>query len=258
MSEQQENYYDAIANFTRPWSERRGIGSTDRNSLVVLVRVPLDRLSDALAASALETRRDVLGSEIEILGKFQFACQIVGQVWSLLVSDEIVEPSEAQLSKQLGQPVIQLGVSDTTGTIGYLLFEDGAIVEYFAGSEGELEDEFAIDDANRYGLSLQTYIFSPYHDEDPEAKQSAYFWSSRRNVTVEEIGDIWDFAEQFILEYEAYDPAIDVSYLLGEYSPRRGRRYRVQNPGFTLGLPTGQQITSVPDLVRVDYFRFGN
>jgi hypothetical protein len=43
---------------------------------------------------------------------------------------------------------------------------------------------------------------------------------------------------------------------------KRGDRYRVQNPGFCLVLGydadgRSQEIISVPDLVRVDYFRFG-
>jgi hypothetical protein len=99
-------------------------------------------------------------------------------------------------------------------------------------------------------------------DEDSEAQQTAYFWSRRRQVTAEEIGNVWNFPCQLMLDYDAFDPAIDSEYLLGEYSLKHGDRYRVQNPGFTLVLGyeadgRRQEITSVPDLVRVDYFRFG-
>jgi hypothetical protein len=59
-------------------------------------------------------------------------------------------------------------------------------------------------------------------------------------------------------ECGAYDPAIDAGYLLGSYSPKRGGRYQVQNLGVTLVLSGSQKVTSVPKLVRVDYFRFGN
>ncbi|MEH2143046.1 hypothetical protein [Nostoc sp.] len=206
-------------------------------------------------------------------GAFVFAYQLVGHPWSIMISGDlsypsILESSElAQLSKQLGQAVITLLVSDGTGEIGYDLFEGGELVEYFRGSDGELTDH-----SNEYGIQSQLYLLSPYlddeleddveEDEDSEAQQTAYFWSRRRQVTAEEIGNIWDFPRQLMFDYDAFDPAIDSRYLLGEYSQRRGDRYRVQNPGFSLILGyeadgRSQIITSVPDLVRVDYFRFG-
>ncbi|MHC5718669.1 MAG: hypothetical protein ACYTX0_43020 [Nostoc sp.] len=115
-----------------------------------------------------------------------------------MISGQLSDPSIfqsselAQFSKQLGQTVITLLVSDSAGEIGYDLFEGGELVEYFRGADGELTD-----DSNKYGIQSQLYL------------------------------------------------------------------YRVLNPGFTLVLGyeedgRSQEITSVPDLVRVDYFRFGN
>lgn len=209
------------------------------------------------------------GAEIEVSGAVVFAYQLVGHPWSILISGHWSDPSIlksselAQLSKQLGQTVIELLVSDTAGEIGYDLFEGGELVEYFRGSDGELTD-----DSNKYGIQSQRYLLFPYpddleDDEESEAQQTAYFWSRRRQVTAEEIGNIWDFARQFMLDFDAFDPAIDSEYLLGEYSLKYGDRYRVQNPGFGLVLGydadgRSQIITSVPDLVRVDYFRFEN
>ncbi|MCW5317653.1 hypothetical protein GTQ43_28920 [Nostoc sp. KVJ3] len=264
---------EAAEHYTRPWSERRGIESTDRNAAIVLVKVPLNQLSDALAEKAIASQRNVMGSEIEVSGAFLFAYQLVGHPWSIMISGDlsypsILESSElAQLSKQLGQAVIMLLVSDSANTIGYDLFEGGELVEYFRGADGELTD-----DSNEYGIQSQRYLLFPYpddlddddleDDEYSEAQQIAYFWSRRRQVTAEEIGNIWSFARQLMLDYDAFDPAIDSRYLVGGYSSRRGR-YRVQNPGFGLVLGydadgSRQIIASVPDLVRVDYFRFGN
>lgn len=216
-------------------------------------------LSTALAARAVESRRDVLGSEIEVSGSFVFAYQLARHAWSIIVPGEpghYPEPLRsgelAQLSKQLGQPVVRLIVSDTGGVISYDLFETGELVEYFFGEEGESTDE-----SNEYGLQAQRYLLTPYPDDDPEI-QTAYFWSRRRQVTAEKIGSIWDFARQLLLEYDAFDPAIGSRDLLGEYSLRRGDRYQVQNPWFTLVLGAGRRVTSVPDLVGVNYFRFGD
>ncbi len=253
MDEQFRN--EATKQFMRPWSQRRGIESIDRNAEVVLVKVPLDQLSNALAEKAIESRYDVMGTEIEVSGTFVFAYQLVGHPWSIIVSDTLhLQSTElAQLSKQLEKPIIKLNVSDTSGTIGYDLFEGGKLVEYFQGEEGELADN-----SNEHGIKPQRYLLTPYPDDEPETKQTAYFWSLRRQLTAKQIGNIWSFADQFLIDYDAFDPGIDSSYLLGEYSLRHGDRYRVQNQGFTLVLGSGQKITSVPDLIRVDYFRLGN
>ncbi|MGV0105085.1 hypothetical protein NSTCB13_03794 [Nostoc sp. DSM 114160] len=260
---------EAAERFTRSWSQRRGIQSIDRNAAVVLVKVPLNQLSDALAEKAIESQRNVMGAEIEVSGTCVFAYQLVGHPWSIMISGlsllshpSILESSElAQLSKQLGQTVIRLLVSDGGGEDGYDLFEGGELVEYFRGVDGKLSD-----DSNEYGIQSQRYLL-PYpddldDDEDSEAQPTAYFWSRRRQVTAEEIGNIWHFICQFMFDYDAFDPAIDSRYLLGEYFLRCGR-YRVQNPGFTLVFGYDedgrrQEVTSVPDLARVDYFRFGN
>jgi hypothetical protein len=91
MNETQKN--NTAANFTRPWASRRSIRSIDRNATVVLVKAPLDSLSDVLATTAIETRRNILGSEIELLGYFKLAYQIVGQAWSIIVPDDRIEPT---------------------------------------------------------------------------------------------------------------------------------------------------------------------
>lgn len=256
---------DTAADFTRAWSERRGIESIDRNAEVLLVRTSLNQLWDVLAGSTIESCRDVLGSEMEISGYFGFSYQIVRQAWSILVTDAFIHafirsgsvavsmPSAADLSKQLGEPVIKLNISDTSCMIGYALFEGGEIVEYFAGSEDESTDW-----CNEYGLSDQRLVVSPYPDDDPEAKQVVYFWSRRRQLTAKEIGNMLNFADRFIRELDAYDPGISARYFLGQCDLRYASRYKIQNPGFTLMLSFGQEVKSLPDLVRVDYFRFGN
>lgn len=245
---------EAKEHFTRSWSERRGIESIDRNAWIVLVKVPLDQLSSVLAQRATESRRDVLGSEIEVVGSFAFTYQLVGHDWSIVpdppMGSGLAQRHElAALSRQLGQPIIELSLSDTSGRIGYNLFERGKLVEHFEGQEND-DDEY-----DAHGLQTQRYVLSPYQD-DPEAVQTAYFWSSRRQVTSEEIGNIWDFANKLMLEYDAFDPDISVAYLLGEY-PKHGKRYRIENPGFTLVVNPTTEVLSVPELVRVDYFRFG-
>jgi hypothetical protein len=268
MHNQQENNIER--EFTRPWSERRGIQSVDRNASLLLVKAPLDTLSAALEKSALETRRNVLGSEIELSGYFVFAYQLVGHPWSIMVPDCVrreanrnpqqgLLPSDAQLSKELKQPVIRLNISDTSNTIGYQIFEDGEIIEYFQGEHGYIPEE-----QNRYEIQTQRYIIYPSADESfygldlLEAKYTVHFWSRHRQISGSQINNIWDFVKQLLVEYDAFDPAISCRGLLATTNPKRGERYRIQNLGFTQILPSRRVLSSTPDLVRVDYFRFGN
>jgi hypothetical protein len=246
---------ETIADFTRSWSQRRGIESIDCDASFTFVRSPLSQLSDFLAEKAIATKRDVVGSEIELSNNYVFAFQLVDHDWSIILDEantSSLMPTLVELSQQLGQS-IDLTMSYRCCTISYDLYEDGEVIESFGGEEGEPEGWFDGLSAGGY----QGYVLSPYPD-DPKFKQVAYFMSRRRQVKVAEIGNIWDFAERFMCEAGVYEPAIDLDYLLG-YDLSECHRYKVQNPGFTLilDLTTEDKITSVPDLVRVDYFDFG-
>jgi hypothetical protein len=96
-------------------------------------------------------------------------------------------------------------------------------------------------------------------DNEEEVKQTVQVWSRDRQITAEQIGDMWKFVEQFVIEQDIFAPtSIDERYLLGSaFIPKSGERYRVQNPGTVLVLGDKDEAKYVPDLVRVDYFRFG-
>ena len=236
----------------------------ESHSGAILVKASIDGLADALTPVAVEARRDVVGTEVESSGCFVLTYQIVGQRWSAILPDWIYDPqqlarcsrpSEAQLSAIIGQPIIDFQVSDTAGCIGYQLFEGGERVEYFSGSEGE--DPFEGEGKN--GIEARYYELTPYPDEDEDwpVIQRAKFWSRDRQLTAEQIGNIWEFPDRFLRDQGAYDPALDSRYFLGDYAPKRGQHYRIQNPGVTMVMGR-REVSAVPDLVRVDYFRFGS
>lgn len=79
----------------------------------------------------------------------------------------------------------------------------------------DLEDDFEEDDDDDY-----EYV-------DPD-RQIAYFWSTRRQVTAEEISEILKFADRVLREYDAYVPDFNDVYFLGEV-PTLGKTYRIQN-----------------------------
>jgi hypothetical protein len=296
---------------TGSWATIRGMNRSRRNATLIFVKAPLDAVSDVLAERAIEVQRDVLGSEIEISGYFEFAFQLVGHPWSIVIPDNVIEPYRTaaasdpfQLSEVIRQPLISLSGSGTSDVISYALFEDGKIAEYFDGEVGEHPEE-----KSPYGLKTQRYVVSPYvgrsehsqwieddfknptflesldywashpefldepfpgvenlkqrllHEHDNYA-ETVNFWSSRRQFVESPFPDIWNFTRQFLIDNDVFDPAIDAEYLLGGSWLKRGNRYRVVNPGFISKTfdPSGksQEIISVPDLVRIDYFRFGH
>ena len=168
MNEQSKFRQKAIADFTSSWSRRRGIESIDRNAIVTFVWAPLNQLSDVLAEKAIATKRDVVGSEIELSNNFAFAFQIVGNDWSIILDEadtSSLMPTTAELSQQLGQS-IDLMISDCFGTIHYTLYEDGEVIESFGGEEGEPENWAD----GLSGEGYQGYVLSPNPD-NPEYKQ---------------------------------------------------------------------------------------
>ena len=245
----------AEKHFTRPWSTRRGSEHITRNANILLVRVSIEEFSAALADLAVESQIDVLGGEIRVSYPSSFAFQIVEHDWSILTPGYLKKSDIEQLSKQFQQPLIELNISDTCGYIGYSLYESGELVEQFDGYEGACIDPETLDP------QTQKYELYPY-PEDPEAQaQIAYFWSRRRTVTAEEIGNIRRFPDRLLVDFAAYDPAINSNYFLAGYhhfgAGPKPQTWRVQNPGFTwTTYNNDREVTTVPDFVRVDYFIF--
>ncbi|MEM9117158.1 MAG: hypothetical protein AAGD09_04665 [Cyanobacteria bacterium P01_F01_bin.56] len=258
-----EAYQQEVAtHFSRPWSERRGVEYSDRNTTITLVRSPIDQLTHSISASALTTQRDVLDAEIEIPNLFGFAYQLTEHDWSIFfwealnfstVSRTSTIPGAAQLSKALGAPAISLTISDTGGLLAYDFFEDGEQTEAFYRSADQPEN--CPDGGN---LALQRYVYPPNPDIDPEAGDLVVcFGSNRRQIDVAVLKDTSGFVNQFMCELGAYDPDIGINYLLGAYRLELGNLYTVQNPGFRITLPfSDQEVHTVPDFVRVDFFKF--
>jgi len=225
----------------------------------ILIRASIEDIAKALTEVAIEAKTDVVDSEIESIGCFALVYQISGQIWSSMLqdwdytsqqSDSCRMPDAAQLSQLLNVPVINFSVSDTSSFIGYELFEAGRRVEYFAGSEEGVRENWADENS-------QVYEWVPYKDE-PELVQSAVFWSEKRRLTADDIENIWRFPDRFLRENDAYEAGMDISYFLNGQFPTKGQRYRVSNQGTTHVIDANKRVTVFPELVRVDYFRFGH
>lgn len=255
---------ESIEHFTRPWAARRGLESMESHSGAILVNASIDELANALSSISIETKQNVIGNEIKASGGFFLTYQLIGHSWSAVLPDLIyfqqqaeqcLRPGAAAISNIIGRPVINLQVSDTVGCVSYQYFKNGELVEYFSGSEEEdpLTQEHEVD------MDAQYYELRPYpeeYEDEPPLIQMVRFWSRDRQLTAQDISNIWRFPDQFLREKDAYDPAIDSRYFLRTYSLEQNKHYLVQNPGQTL-VTRQREITAIPDFVRVDYFRFG-
>jgi len=210
----------------------RGSWTTDYNNSLTLVRAPIDDVVDALADRTERWESDVLGRDI-ILGEQggAFVFRLRGHTWA----EAVLEPlkpiwslGEQALSRQLKTRVIGSSVSDTSGYIGCRLYENGELLEELSALEGGSD-----------GL-----------------EGSNSFSSSLRDLKRDDITNIWEFTNRFLVDQDAFDPAIDFGYFLGACRAVRraspGNRFRAVNPGFTFETARNR-VVSIPPIERIDY-----
>jgi len=215
-----------------PWESMRGSWTTDYNNSLTLIRAPIDHVIDALANRTERWETDVLGRDIvlgEQGGAFVFRLHGHGWTEAVLERPKPLKPiwsiGEQALSRLLKTRVILYSVSDTSGYIGYSLYENGELLEKLSALEGG--------------------------SEVPEANT---FSSSLRDLKRDDISNIWAFTRQFLVDEDAFDPGIDFAYFLGRWrgDVPAGDRHRIVNPGFTFMMPDGP-VVSVPPIERIDY-----
>jgi hypothetical protein len=216
-----------------PWESRRGVRNIDYNNHVIFVRAPMDDMAHALAGRTERWERNVLGREIALSRNSALVFRLRGHAWTVVVP----APSpfvwdEGALSGLLKTRIIGYGVSDTTGSVGYALYESGELVEQFDASEGS--------------------------SGRPDG--SSRFTSRLRTLKLEDIANIWKFTSQFLVDQDVLEPGIGFEYFLSS-SPRlplhqgEAVRARIVNPGFSMMMPGGSRsVPDVPPIERVDHW----
>jgi hypothetical protein len=206
-----------------PWENRRGTYTTDYNNTVALIRASVDEVARFLAGQTGRWDRDVLGKEIIVSEEGAFIFRLRGHVWTEVIAEPWRAGLEQRLSSRLGTRVISYTVSDTTGAIGYSLYERGDLLEEFAATD------------NGSG----------------RASSDTEFSSRLRSPKQEEIDNIWRFAEEFLIAQDAFEPGIEFRHFFGRQRYRPGERVKVLNPG--LVRTGGSEGSSLPPIERVDY-----
>lgn len=216
------------------WERARGLRLLDQICLVLLVRSSVEEVAGAMAEDAAAWERDVLGREVVVRPESFLVFRLRGHAWSVVLQSpwtgsgygKIGYEWERVLSRRIRAPMIEYGTSDTCGTIGYTLFEDGEIVEDF---------------------------FAEDHGSRP-APEGSRFSSTRRSVKLDRIENIFEFVEQFFLDQDAFEPGIEFAYFFGNDLPRLGEPAVIENPGFVeIHLSGGRRVQSTPGIERVDY-----
>lgn len=216
-----------------PWESRRGLRNIDYNNQVIFVHASMDDMASALAGRTERWERDVLGREVVLTYNSALVFGLREHAWTILVH----APSsflwdERAMSDLLKVRVISYAVSDTTASVGYALYEKGELLEQFDAVEG---DSGRPDDSSR-------------------------FTSSLRALKLEDIGNIWEFTHQFLVDQDVLEPGINFEYFLSP-SPSlplgRGAtaRAHIVNPGFSMIMPGGTRTApDVPPIERVDHW----
>lgn len=201
-----------------PWDHLRGVGHTDYNNHLILIRASVEETAAVLARGAARWEKDVLGKEVLKGGLTLVVFRLRGHVWTEILGDP-VEPSE--LSRDTHSPVIWYGCSDTGGTVAYQYYEDGVRLEYL--------------NAVCAGRSR------PYPRE-------SCFESSLRSLKLRDIKNAYDFAHQFLVERDAFEPGLEHAYFFPE-KPRRGPSpSRKKTPSLILPEGAPQEETPTPRL----------
>jgi hypothetical protein len=212
-----------------PWEKRRGLLTTDYNNYLVFVRAPIDDLARAVADRTERWERDVLGQDVILSQNSAFVFRLRSHNWTIVAPEPFTAALDEQLSSRgFNARVISYGVSDTTGSIAYSLYENGELLEQFNATEGD-------------------------HGR-PDSSSS--FTSRLRALKLEKIPNIWAFTQQFLVEQDVLEPGVDFGYFLRPFPGwpfRGGETVRVANPGFTI-MQDDSRFLDVPPIERVDYW----
>ena len=206
-----------------PWEKRRGTYTTDYNNTVALIRASVEEVARSLAGQTGRWDQDVLGKEIIVSEESAFIFRLRGHPWTEVVAEPWKAGLEQGLASRLATRVISYTVSDTTGVVGYSLYERGELLEEFAATDSG---------SGRAGSDTE-------------------FSSRLRSAKPEEIDNIWRFAEEFLIAQDAFEPGIEFRHFFGPQRHRPGERVKVLNPG--LARAGGSEGTSLPPIERVDY-----
>src|SRR5437016_1480662 len=123
--------------FGTPWESMRGSWTTDYNNSLTLIRAPIDDVVRALTDWTERWEKDALGRDI-VLGEQggAFVFRLRGHTWTEAVLERfkpirrfVWSLPEQALSQRLNTCVISYSVSDTSGYIGYRLYESGELLE---------------------------------------------------------------------------------------------------------------------------------
>ena len=195
-----------------PLNQRRGIDSLDTNDFLFLVQAPIEQVAQALGQlrQVMFWQRDVYEREIEILDGYGLVIfQFQGHLWTVIRDLNFIpyqvrlENKEAHLlSSVLQTKAICYHISDSSGNIGYHLYDCGKSIEelYFTHERERKMDE---------------------DEKDLLAQGTCQFQSRLRQLDANDIKDAYSFAEAFFLEQDAYVPALSWNLL----SFRIGQRF---------------------------------
>ncbi len=183
----------------------RGLATPDVNEFALLIKAPLDPVSEAFAdiRSARKLEKDIGGRPVVTPAEGYLSFRLKGHEWTLIealyydimTQAGLTEKDAQRLSERLGAPVIFFQMSDTAYAIGYRFYENGQEIESFSFSPGYGEFEEPEGD---YGPEETA--------EDLEEDLVIEFESQRRTVESDRLNEGFRFVHDFLVEQNAFVP----------------------------------------------------
>src|SRR5262249_18508925 len=154
----------------------------DYNNLLLLVRTDVPTTARALSAKSKSWVQNAIGTSVTVSPDCAFVYRIKGQAWTIVhphwqARSDFWNPPP--ISRTLNCKAIKYSVSDTSGTIGFELFESGRALETFDGADA--------------GDSSDPAIHSHFTSESRPS-------NATRGKTP------WDFAYEFFVAEGALEP----------------------------------------------------
>jgi hypothetical protein len=212
-----------IAEFTRPWSTRRGVEASDQGHNAIAVRAAPERVTAVFTRLGATAVPDALGREVTLGHAFGFVVRLQGHPWTLFLPGDSGAPPPAarEISKDVDAPVFEVVAWEED--IEYSYFEHGVLVEHLEGN-GEGVTKFDSRLRSREDLGTR----SPAEIVDAFAKA-----------------------------HDAYIGDLSAAYFFGDGHTvpflKAGAKLRVSNAGFTLVVGRGREVVSRPDLEKLDF-----
>ncbi len=199
----------------RSFENERGIATTEINETALLVKAPVNRVTEAFARlhKAQSIERDIIDRPVRTTGLCFIVYQLTGHDWTIVqyAHTDWLSPGPGprdaeELSRELQTEAIYYGTSKTVEAIGYAYYVKGACMErldYYEDYSDYAEDPKEKTNLPPAPAADPAYALGIVFENDGLI---TCFTSEERSLAREYLKDPFSLADQFIWSKDAFVP----------------------------------------------------